>query len=865
MTVLFPIPRSRNSMFFAIRCYGPALLSKLFVAGKVTTTLLVFIISVITAQAAIAGPHPNMYLNQSEIDAIKSKVSANAEPWASAYSVVMSRANAALNQSPLSVTYQGYSGNQYSTESPYCGWPDGCRDGQINPDADRGDYEAAIKLGDAVRDLGLGYAFTGQARYADKAIELIRVWSLNSDTYMTPSSTPRATTGSGGRIELFITMPGYLYGADLIWNYAGWDPDEKAAFASWVKTLGDHAKANGAGLNNFANWRVVLIASAGALLDDSSLLDFAAAEWKRLVPLQMDGSGKLGWEYERTKGLHYSLYAINAMIQGAEILRHRNVNLYDYKDGVKGLELALDYIVPYAINPASWPYQQITTITQNDSMALFELAYSYYRKPIYLDAINRWTRPLDEIRVMGINTLTHANRFDLVFTPTPPSITTQPNSVTVSEGDSATFSVGASGSATLSYQWFRNGSAIANATGSSYTVTTVSASDNGSIFRCDVTNSLGSVTSEGASLTVLSDTEAPTLTAVAATNDTRIDITFSEPVNPNSAENVANYQVDYGIVVTAANLNADGRTVSLTVSPLAPDTVYTVSVSGVQDMAQNPNTIVAQTSQSFTYLTADGFEDGSADGWSELVASNWSVVEDEGDMAYFLNTSSIVSPGGGRLGEYSLLPGNFGDFRFSVQAKLGDPVSSNAYADYALVFGFQDSENYYYALFNNEQSATQLFKVIGGSRIELATASADWLYDNNYHLVEVNRLGSTISVLFDGNVIMSADDNSLGEGRLGVGSYNDSAYFDDVSITEAMIVAGSAGGSTGGASAGGGSTGGGSTGGGSTGGGSTEGGALSDEQTGGGGVIGSFAGLLLLLVGLRERRRREAVIVRYKV
>ncbi|NOX76666.1 MAG: hypothetical protein GXP17_08690 [Gammaproteobacteria bacterium] len=65
---------------------------------------------------------------------------------------------------------------------------DGCRDGQINPNADRGDYEAAIKLGDAVQDLGLAYAFTGEAKYADKAIGLIRGWSLDSTTRMKPIS-----------------------------------------------------------------------------------------------------------------------------------------------------------------------------------------------------------------------------------------------------------------------------------------------------------------------------------------------------------------------------------------------------------------------------------------------------------------------------------------------------------------------------------------------------------------------------------------------------------------------------------------------------------------------------------------------------
>ncbi|HHI94771.1 MAG TPA: DUF5011 domain-containing protein [Gammaproteobacteria bacterium] len=745
-------------------------------------TSLALIVLALSAQPVMAGSHPNMYLNQAEIDAIKNKLNANMEPWSSAYSQVISAANAALNQSPLSVTFQGSANNRYFTEKPYCGWPDGCRDGQINPDADRGDYESIVTLGNAVRDLGLGYAFTGQARYADKAIELIRVWSLDAATRMTP------TTEAANRIELFIGLPGYFYGADLIWRYSGWNAGDKAAFTRWVKALGDHAKANGAGLNNFANWRVVLIAAAGALLDDNALLDFAETEWKRLVPLQMNGSGKMGQEYSRSKGLHYSLYAINAMIQGAEILRHRNVDLYGYTSNGKGLALALDYITPYAINPGSWPYQQITTITQNDSMALYELAYSYYKKPLYLEAINFWTRPLNDIRVMGVVTLTHANRFELSLTPTPPSIVTQPAAVTATEGGDARFSIAVTGSAPLTYQWFRDGTPIADATAASYTLTGVTPSDDGSVYRCEVSNSLGSVNSSDAVLTVLSDTTAPTLVSAFAVSDTRVDIQFSEAVSVSSASNIANYQVNLGTTVSAATLSGDGRTVTLTVSPLTEATTYTVSVNNVQDMADSANIIMANSSQMFTYLVADGFENSAAEGWTPLGATNWRVQQDGGDMAYCINAdANVTSLSGSRLGEYSLLSTAYGDFTFTLEARLGADVVSNVFADYAVVFGYQDPENYYYALFNNEQNATQLFKVVESVRAPaLATANADWLTDNAYHRIKVTRAGSAISVYFDDVLMLSANDDTFGVGQVGVGSFNDSACFDEISVTGAV-------------------------------------------------------------------------------
>ncbi|HYY58642.1 MAG TPA: PQQ-dependent sugar dehydrogenase, partial [Pyrinomonadaceae bacterium] len=85
---------------------------------------------------------------------------------------------------------------------------------------------------------------------------------------------------------------------------------------------------------------------------------------------------------------------------------------------------------------------------------------------------------------------------------TPPTITTHPSNRTVAVGQTATFSVSATGSAPLSYQWQKNGVNIAGATSPSFTTPPVSASDNGAQFRCVVSNSFGSATSNSATLTV---------------------------------------------------------------------------------------------------------------------------------------------------------------------------------------------------------------------------------------------------------------------------------------------------------------------------------------------------------------------------
>ena len=85
---------------------------------------------------------------------------------------------------------------------------------------------------------------------------------------------------------------------------------------------------------------------------------------------------------------------------------------------------------------------------------------------------------------------------------TAPTISTQPADASTSVGGTATFSVTAAGTAPLTYQWQKSGTAIAGATEASYTTPAAQAADNGTIFTVVVTNSAGSITSNGAKLTV---------------------------------------------------------------------------------------------------------------------------------------------------------------------------------------------------------------------------------------------------------------------------------------------------------------------------------------------------------------------------
>src|SRR5437764_5171336 len=105
-----------------------------------------------------------------------------------------------------------------------------------------------------------------------------------------------------------------------------------------------------------------------------------------------------------------------------------------------------------------------------------------------------------------------AVNFSATATASAPAITTQPANQMVTTGQTATFTVVASGTAPLNYQWQKNGTNIAGATSSNYTTPAATTADSGSAFRVVVTNSAGTVTSSAATLTVNAAAVAPTIT-----------------------------------------------------------------------------------------------------------------------------------------------------------------------------------------------------------------------------------------------------------------------------------------------------------------------------------------------------------------
>jgi hypothetical protein len=93
-----------------------------------------------------------------------------------------------------------------------------------------------------------------------------------------------------------------------------------------------------------------------------------------------------------------------------------------------------------------------------------------------------------------------------------PTVSSQPANLSVNEGAAAVFTVGVSGTAPFTYQWYYDGVAILGATGGSYSIPDAQTYEDGT-YSVTVTNAEGSVSSTTATLTVDVPAGYPDITA----------------------------------------------------------------------------------------------------------------------------------------------------------------------------------------------------------------------------------------------------------------------------------------------------------------------------------------------------------------
>ncbi len=144
-----------------------------------------------------------------------------------------------------------------------------------------------------------------------------------------------------------------------------------------------------------------------------------------------------------------------------------------------------------------------------------------------------------------------------------------------------------------------------------------------------VDNTGNRATSAPVNITVV-DPNPPSIVSANAGTTNTVTVTFSKPLNPVTATNTANYQIDHGVGIQQAELTGDDNRVVLTTDTiLLPNTTYTLSVTGVQDASGTPITPNSQVT--FELLTFD-FQAIVATGSATFVAGGYDITSTGSDI-----------------------------------------------------------------------------------------------------------------------------------------------------------------------------------------------------------------------------------------
>lgn len=154
----------------------------------------------------------------------------------------------------------------------------------------------------------------------------------------------------------------------------------------------------------------------------------------------------------------------------------------------------------------------------------------------------------------------------------------------VEQGRVTTFGIATVGSPVVSYQWFRDGVAIGDATAPAYAITSMNSALAGTYF-CRVSNSLGVADSRTLDVSYVADTEPPVVVGVIRNLDlTSFVVSFSEPIDASGVDSVANYSLTpvgggASLMIQSAAL-WQGTNILLTTSPADPAANYLLTIAG---------------------------------------------------------------------------------------------------------------------------------------------------------------------------------------------------------------------------------------------------------------------------------------------
>lgn len=267
----------------------------------------------------------------------------------------------------------------------------------------------------------------------------------------------------------------------------------------------------------------------------------------------------------------------------------------------------------------------------------------------------------------------------------PPLITVQPQSQSVRPGSRVTFSVLATGSEPLTYQWYRDGVSLPGATDPTLVLASAQVGNAGT-YNVVVNNEGGSASSDGATLSVTAQ-PLPTITLEPSGQTVALGSRFTFTVRASGAGPLGYQWYRDGAILPGKTL------ASLVLSSVqAGDAgIYRVLVSNAEGSVWSSEAVLWVGDYIFITLAGRAGSSGSMDGLGDRSRFNFpeGIAVDSADNVYVADTGNHtvrkIAPGGmvttlaGQAGAYGSSGGLGSSARFNQPARLAVDASGNVY------------------------------------------------------------------------------------------------------------------------------------------------------------------------------------------
>lgn len=360
---------------------------------------------------ALDADRGEVLVSDARVAAIATRIAAGEQPQASAYTRLLTAADAGLERAPAppETFFVPFFYN--------------------DPTAHRAARDGLQNDANTAYELALAYRLSGDVRYGDHAAQFIDAWTTTVECVRTREDSALAFS---------YHFPAFVHAAELLRGTSVWSPASESVFAGFLReTAMPVAGSILHRTNNWGSWALETTTAAAAYLGDEEGLGAAHARAVELLEHQIDASGHLPEEVGRNNGvgdygIWYTHFSLLPLFLVAETLSVHGYEVHGYVNANgRGLADAANAAAGWVADPASFPYYsgdltKLANVRTIDylrdagvtahSMSYFELAQNHFPTDARA-ALLAEEGPMTTIHSAPYLSLTHGGLADVAVSP----------------------------------------------------------------------------------------------------------------------------------------------------------------------------------------------------------------------------------------------------------------------------------------------------------------------------------------------------------------------------------------------------------------------------------------------------------------